>query len=163
VRIQILPLPSIVRGDDMEEPFALVFDQIEDDAPKLLLYEFARQCGAKTHVMVPQTVEIVDPYAETPLPPEPPMVQMEPPQIRGDIPELARIFAAMGVSKSDGTDRLRKAALAEAGFASVGDAELSAHTYKPNPLDPPSAQFCLVCCRTEEHWAHDTHTAAMDE
>ena len=30
MRIQILPLPSVMVGDDLEEPFALVFDQAED-------------------------------------------------------------------------------------------------------------------------------------
>jgi hypothetical protein len=64
MRIQILPLPSVMVGDDMEEPFALVFDQAEDGIHKELLGEFARQCGAKTFVIVPQTVEIVDRYAE---------------------------------------------------------------------------------------------------
>ncbi|GAA3417591.1 hypothetical protein [Streptosporangium vulgare] len=64
MRIQILPLPSVVVGDDVQEPFALVIDQAEDDIHKELLGEFARQCGAKTFVIVPQTVEVVDRYAE---------------------------------------------------------------------------------------------------
>ncbi|GAA0853411.1 hypothetical protein ACFQVD_26580 [Streptosporangium amethystogenes subsp. fukuiense] len=65
MRIQILPLPSVVVGEVVEEPFALVIDRAEDDIPKELLGEFARQCGAKTFVIVPQTVEIVDRYAES--------------------------------------------------------------------------------------------------
>jgi hypothetical protein len=66
MRIQILPLPSVMVGDDIEEPFALVVDQAEDGIHKELLGEFARQCGAKTFIDLPQTVEIVDRYAETP-------------------------------------------------------------------------------------------------
>ena len=60
MRIQILTLPPAMVGDDMEEPFALVFDQIDEDVNKELLHEFARQCGAKTHIMLPQTAEVVD-------------------------------------------------------------------------------------------------------
>lgn len=68
MRIQILPLPSVMVGDDMEEPFAMVFDQAEDGIDKLLLHEFARLCGAKTLVFYPGTVEIVDRYADVPPP-----------------------------------------------------------------------------------------------
>ncbi|MFN2636868.1 MAG: hypothetical protein ABR585_07580 [Gemmatimonadaceae bacterium] len=63
MRIQILPLPSIVVGDDVQEPFALVFDQADDSINKELLASFAHLCGAKNHIIVPQTVEVVDRYA----------------------------------------------------------------------------------------------------
>ncbi|MEU6709975.1 hypothetical protein ABZ897_00735 [Nonomuraea sp. NPDC046802] len=71
MRIQILPLPSVMVGDDLEEPFALVMDQADEGVHKELLGEFARQCGAKTYVVVPQTVEIVDRYADPAPSPEP--------------------------------------------------------------------------------------------
>ncbi len=71
MRIQILPLPSVVVGDDAQEPFALVIDRAEEGVHKELLGEFARQCGAKTFVIVPQTVEVVDRYAEPAAPQEP--------------------------------------------------------------------------------------------
>ncbi|GAA2861511.1 hypothetical protein [Nonomuraea rubra] len=64
MRIQILPLPAVMVGDDLEEPFALVFDQAEEGVNKELLYEFAKQCGSRTHLIVSQTVEIVDRDAE---------------------------------------------------------------------------------------------------
>ncbi|MFC4006613.1 hypothetical protein ACFOY2_05230 [Nonomuraea purpurea] len=68
MRIQILPLPSVMVGDDMEEPFAIVVDQ----CPKGIVSEwfagqltdFAKDCGGKAALVTPETVEIVDRYAD---------------------------------------------------------------------------------------------------
>ena len=75
MRIQILPLPSVMVGDDMEEPFALIVDQWSDGAYDSSLQGFADMCGAKAVWVRPETVEIIDRYAETT--PSEPMPQAE--------------------------------------------------------------------------------------
>lgn len=74
MRIQILPLPSVMVGDDMEEPFALIVDQwphphgsrpteaSERDSADW--GGFAQDCGARSIIATPETVEIVDRHAE---------------------------------------------------------------------------------------------------
>ncbi|WP_068925003.1 hypothetical protein [Planobispora rosea] len=70
MRIQVLTLPSVVVGDDVEEPFALVVDQVHDrirdevEGEKWRL--FRDQCGARALLVTSETVEIVDPYAAAP-------------------------------------------------------------------------------------------------
>lgn len=69
MRIQILPLPSVVVGDDVEEPFAIVVDQaprFDELAPKdhEAWQAFAAACGARALLTVPYAVEVVDRYAE---------------------------------------------------------------------------------------------------
>ena len=69
MRIQILTLPSVVVGDDVREPFAIVVDQaprFDELAPKdrEAWQAFAAACGAVALLTVPGTVEIVDRYAE---------------------------------------------------------------------------------------------------
>jgi hypothetical protein len=64
MRLQILPLPSVVVGDDVQEPFALIVDQWPDGAYDSFLQGFADACGAKAVWVVPETVEVVDRYAE---------------------------------------------------------------------------------------------------
>lgn len=67
MRIQILPLPSVVKGDDVEEPFALVVDRFEwpiDDSALERWQKFKDMCGARAVLVDPGTVEIVDRYAE---------------------------------------------------------------------------------------------------
>jgi len=75
MRIQILPLPSVVVGDDVEEPFALVIDQWETDADAsdatrtmraMAWQQFREECGARALIATSETVEVVDRYAETP-------------------------------------------------------------------------------------------------
>jgi hypothetical protein len=90
MRIQILPLPAVMVGDDLEEPFAIVFDQAEDGVNKELLYEFARQCGSRTHLIVSQTVEIVDRDAESQ--PAPVTVSISDMTVKD--PDVAKIGAA---------------------------------------------------------------------
>lgn len=75
MRIQILPLPSIVVGDDVQEPFALIIDQwpgdlnppssAETELTEEAFNTFAGACGAKAVLFVKDTVEIVDRYAES--------------------------------------------------------------------------------------------------
>jgi len=74
MRIQILPLPAVVIGDVVDEPFALVVDQCEsgllntrDDE---VWKQFRDDLGARACLVVPYTVEIVDRYAD----PQPPPV-----------------------------------------------------------------------------------------
>lgn len=67
MRIQILPLPTVVKGDDVEEPFALVVDQCksglyaERDAQEWA--GFKEAIGARGILVTPETVEVVDPRA----------------------------------------------------------------------------------------------------
>lgn len=67
MRIQILPLPSNVVGEVVEEPFALVVDQYEGASDETSLEywsKFGAQCGARSTLVTPATVEVVDRYAE---------------------------------------------------------------------------------------------------
>lgn len=70
MRIQILPLPSVIVGDNVEEPFALVIDQagetasLDNQAIYADLTTFAINCGARATYMTADTVEIVSPYAD---------------------------------------------------------------------------------------------------
>jgi hypothetical protein len=65
MRIQILPLPSVIVGDNVEEPFALIVDQWPDGAYDSSLQGFADACGAKAVWVRAETVEVVDRHAET--------------------------------------------------------------------------------------------------
>lgn len=74
MRIQILPLPSVMVGDDMEEPFALIVDQHDADLDQQTADEWQRfktSAGARALLITPDTVEVVDRYAETPSPEAP--------------------------------------------------------------------------------------------
>ena len=68
MRIQILPLPTVVKGDDVEEPFALVVDQCksglytEQDAQEWA--GFKEAIGARGILVTPETVEVADRYAD---------------------------------------------------------------------------------------------------
>lgn len=84
MRIQILPLPSVMVGDDLAEPFALVVDQCRYDDPNLMSplvaeaaqgrwKRFAEECGARTVLVTDETVEIVDRFAD----PDPARVRVE--------------------------------------------------------------------------------------
>ncbi|MEU4224306.1 hypothetical protein AB0F17_08435 [Nonomuraea sp. NPDC026600] len=65
MRIQILPLPSVMVGDDMDEPFALVIDQWEGTPAESAAWaEFGLSCCALAVLTTPYTVEIVDRYAD---------------------------------------------------------------------------------------------------
>jgi hypothetical protein len=65
MRIQILPLPSLMVGDDMEEPFALLVDQWEGTpAENAVMKEFGLACGARAVMTTPFTAEILDQHAE---------------------------------------------------------------------------------------------------
>lgn len=75
MRIQILPLPSVVVGEHTQEPFALIVDEwpgnlnppssVETELSEGAFNTFARACGAKAVLFVKDTVEIVDRYAES--------------------------------------------------------------------------------------------------
>jgi hypothetical protein len=65
MRIQILPLPSVMVGDDMQEPFALIVDQWADGAYDSSLQGFADACGAKAVWVRSETVEVADRYADS--------------------------------------------------------------------------------------------------
>ncbi|MEU4574847.1 hypothetical protein [Nonomuraea sp. NPDC023979] len=67
MRIQILPLPTVVKGDDVEEPFALIVDQHDVDMDEQTAEQWDRfktSAGARALLIVPDTVEVVDRYAE---------------------------------------------------------------------------------------------------
>lgn len=71
MRIQILPLPAVMVGDNLEEPFALVIDQCPHnlqttpssvrDAQLAEWAKFASDCGASAFSVFDDTIEIVDP------------------------------------------------------------------------------------------------------
>src|SRR5687768_2366602 len=67
MRIQILLLPSIVNGDDVEEPFALIVDQVpaatRAEVDGETWQRFREQCGAKALLVTSETVDVVDRYA----------------------------------------------------------------------------------------------------
>lgn len=70
MRIQILPLPSVVVGEMVEEPFALVIDQWDDTPLKAQAYAeqwdaFKTACGARAILATAETVEVVDRFAES--------------------------------------------------------------------------------------------------
>lgn len=69
MRIQILPLPSVVVGDDVEQPFALVIDQWKSPLPPEEVmagwYRFRDECQARAILVTEETVEVVDRYAES--------------------------------------------------------------------------------------------------
>lgn len=74
MRVQILPLPSVVVGDNVEEPFALIVDQHDSDMDQQTADEWQRfkdSAGARALLITPDTVEIVDRHAE-PAPKEAP-------------------------------------------------------------------------------------------
>lgn len=75
MRIQILPLPAVVVGDVVDEPFALVVDQCQYDNLNLIpssvakaaverWERFGEECFAAAVLVTDETVEIVDRYAE---------------------------------------------------------------------------------------------------
>lgn len=67
MRIQILPLPSVVVGDDVKEPFGLIVDQCDTNAVDASEWtRFAEECGACSILITPETVDVVDRYAEAP-------------------------------------------------------------------------------------------------
>ncbi|MET9339259.1 hypothetical protein [Nonomuraea sp. NPDC003804] len=70
MRIQILPLPTVAIGGVVKEPYALVVDQVEgvpDEQALELWQRFGAECGARTVLVVPDTVEIVDRCAGPPV------------------------------------------------------------------------------------------------
>lgn len=67
MRVQILPLPSVVVGDDVREPFGLIVDQCDTNAIDADRWtRFAEECGACSILITPETVDVVDRYAEAP-------------------------------------------------------------------------------------------------
>lgn len=67
MRIQVLPLPSVVVGDDVREPFGLIVDQCDTNAVDVGEWKrFAEECGACSILITPETVDVVDRYAEAP-------------------------------------------------------------------------------------------------
>lgn len=66
MRIQILELPTVVVGDDVTTPFALIFDRCPMQAltgEPLGAREFAVSMGAAGYFCTPETVEIVDQFS----------------------------------------------------------------------------------------------------
>jgi hypothetical protein len=80
MRIQILPLPAVMVGDDLQEPFAVIVDQFEwpiDESASAKWRQFKEQCGARAVLVEPETVEIVDRDAEpAPVPHPSPQVSI---------------------------------------------------------------------------------------
>lgn len=67
MRIQILLLPSVVVGDDVREPFGLIVDQCDTNAIDADRWtRFSEECGACSILITPETVDVVDRYAEAP-------------------------------------------------------------------------------------------------
>lgn len=67
MRIQVLPLPSVVVGDDVREPFGLIVDQCDTNAIDADRWtRFSEECGAYSILITPETVDVVDRYAEAP-------------------------------------------------------------------------------------------------
>ena len=67
MRIQILLLPSVVVGDDVREPFGLIVDQCDTNAVDADRWtRFSEECGACSILITPETVDVVDRYAEAP-------------------------------------------------------------------------------------------------
>ena len=104
MRIQILPLPAVMVGDDLQEPFAVIVDQFEwpiDESASAKWRQFKEQCGARAVVVDPGTVEIVDRNAEPAAEPKPqqPQVSVSAPDLVDvDAKEIARDLArAMGM------------------------------------------------------------------
>jgi DNA-binding transcriptional regulator YhcF (GntR family) len=67
MRIQVLPLPSVVVGDDVQEPFALIVDQHNSDMDETTAdawRTFKESAGARALLITPDTVEVVGRYAE---------------------------------------------------------------------------------------------------
>jgi hypothetical protein len=69
MRIQILPLPAVVVGDVVDEPFAIVVDQFNNErlniGGEMAGWDaFREACGARALHITEDTVEIVDRYAE---------------------------------------------------------------------------------------------------
>lgn len=85
MRIQILPLPAVVVGDVVDEPFALVVDQCPAEVVSEFfagqVNSFAEECGAKASLITSETVEMVDPHAE-PAPGEPSEIATLPAEVR---------------------------------------------------------------------------------
>ncbi|MDH2424773.1 hypothetical protein [Sphaerisporangium sp. TRM90804] len=77
MRIQILPLPSNVVGELVEEPFALIVDECDElgEGGVTAWSRFKDECGARAIVFTAETVEVVDRYAPEPKT-EPPPVQI---------------------------------------------------------------------------------------
>jgi hypothetical protein len=72
MRIQILPLPTVVKGDDVTEPFALIVDRHEGTHERIaedasVLARFMYDCGALALLVTKETVEVVDRYAQPPV------------------------------------------------------------------------------------------------
>lgn len=75
MRIQILPLPSYMVGDDMEEPFALIVDGCQYDNLELVPSDvrvaaldrwkrFGEEDGARAVFVTDETIEVVSQYAD---------------------------------------------------------------------------------------------------
>ncbi|GHE33436.1 hypothetical protein GCM10017673_40480 [Streptosporangium violaceochromogenes] len=65
MRVQILLLPSVVVGDSLEEPFALIVDQHTAASDDVTPWEqFKADCGARAVLVTSETVEVVDRYAD---------------------------------------------------------------------------------------------------
>ncbi len=67
MRIQVLPLPSQMVGEVVEEPFSLIVDQLGVGLTEVQCRQWSRfteSCGARAVAFHPDTVEVVDRYAE---------------------------------------------------------------------------------------------------
>ncbi len=82
MRIQILPLPSVVVGEVVEEPFALIvdeFDGLPSEAEAAQWSKFAKDCGARAVAFSGKTVDVVNPYISDLIPDEPSISLTGPP------------------------------------------------------------------------------------
>lgn len=70
MRVQVLRLPCVVVGDVVEEPFALVVDEAVPPAEMpdwaremsgITWRQFAEECGARSVIVTPDRVEVVEP------------------------------------------------------------------------------------------------------
>lgn len=81
MRVQILPLPTLMNGDHLEEPFALIIDRCPADAFDELNEQgkqFKESAGARALLVTSDTVELVDPYSAQVPPAVKPKIGPEP-------------------------------------------------------------------------------------
>ncbi|WP_326642928.1 hypothetical protein OG884_05910 [Streptosporangium sp. NBC_01755] len=142
MRIQILPLPHVVVGEVVEQPFALVVDQY--DAPTTeeefdLWQHFKQECGARAVLVTPETVEVVDRYAE-------------PADVQPATPTILDAFAPKGTPDEEVRDF-------EEWVRRLDEFDLDPDGDKPNtPLHAPARALIDGYRKTVEH----THKLIRD-
>lgn len=135
MRIQILPLPSNVVGEVVEEPFALVVDQVEEATDETHLEywsKFGAQCGARSTLVTPATVEVVDRYLPDPVPAEP-----------APSPEVVR--HRQSALWSETGERLR---------AELDATNANHASWIPHPYSPTGLTLCAACELPEREEVH---------